>query len=300
MSRGRSSRRVALAIAAAAIIALCGSDAAGSRSTTQFDGAQLAVDSSSFGGQSLVAIDVQLQNSFSTDEAPGLAAYVDVTAPEGYKLDLSDAPGTTIGQLIGTLIAADGSDSAFALGTIDVDDPAAWAADPVAQACAPGAHAALWHASPTVLGRAVNLPIAVDAVPGTADPTYVIRICTSQAASTDFPKGIALESTGLLLPNFTAVPNGPGTSRWSALVTPASPGSLAPQPSAGFELRAVERRPNVLTLHARYEPRTNTIAIGGKVAAAGAPWANVQVALTVDTTGGQGFPTQLGAVPTRP
>jgi hypothetical protein len=101
----------------------------------------------------------------------------------------------------------------------------------------------------------------------------------------------------LAFANIATAPTAAGIYRWSALVTPAAPGSLAPQPSAAFELRAVQRRPTVLTLHARFEPKTHTAAITGKLEAAGAPWAGADVTFTSEG-GGAAAPTLLGSLPT--
>src|SRR5438105_12584425 len=119
---------------------------------------------------------------FPYDSTPGAAAEhdIDLTLPDsstlaiaavtnyvppGYTVALATAPGTVIGSATIFVSGQDAPISADLLTT----DPAASAADPKAQACAAGAHAAVWKAALTVDGAAFPLSVFVD--PTTADET---------------------------------------------------------------------------------------------------------------------------------
>jgi hypothetical protein len=276
MLRGRHLRRSpAVAVAVAALAALVGAAApATGRVSASFEGARLVVASDpSFG-----FTDIRLDLGDSANDAPGTAAHVSLTVPAGYKLDLSGHPGDRVADLIGILDTANGAtDSQFVSGTIVVDDPATYAADPVAQACAPGTHTAYWRASLTELGRQIPFPIAIDAHdPADATASYTIQYCPFAPPSDTFPLGISLTTSDIFF-STAAAPTQTGSYRWTALVTPATPGPLTPDPGSAFELRASVLVPHVLTLKAAYQPKSHTAVLTGRLSGGGQPRAGVAV-----------------------
>ena len=259
-----------VAVCAAALV--CAGSAV-SRAAAPFDGATLSVDVETFGGQSLVNADVDL--SSSSNGAPGVAARVDLTIPSGYQLNLTGKVGASVGDVLAAVTSGNGSGFTFLNATIVVEDPAVYAADPLAQACAPGPHTEVWLATAQVLGNPIELPMAVDQVDvAGSTPSYVVHWCPFVAPSAAYASGLALFDFGLTLP-LTAVPGATGTYTWSALVTPAT--SWAPDPSSAFELRALLPIPNELSAHVRYDAKAHIAVLTGKLTAGGKPRAGVDI-----------------------
>lgn len=272
-NRGSASRRLATFTAACAVALVCVGSAV-SRSAAPFDGATLSVDVETFGGQSFFIADVDLSGG-SIPSAPAVAARVDLTVPSGYQIDLTGQAGAEVGAALGAVTSGGGSGFEFANGTIVVADPAAYAADPVAQACAPGTHTAVWNMTAQLLGNPIQLPMAVDQIdnPG-GGPSYVIHYCPFAPPSAAYANGLVFLEFDLGL-QLTAMPTAAGTYTWSALVTPAS--SWVADPASTFELRALVPIPNTLTAHARYEAKSHSAVITGRLAAGGKPRAGVSV-----------------------
>lgn len=273
-NRGSARRRLVAFTAACAVALVCVGSAV-SRSAAPFDGATLGVDVETLGAQSFFIADVDLTGDTLNNSAPGVAARVDLTVPAGYQLDLTGQVGAEVGAVLGGVTSGGGSGFEFVNGTVVVADPAAYAADPVAQACAPGTHTAVWSMTAQLLGNPIQLPIAVDQVdnPGGA-PSYVVHYCPFVAPSTAYASGLVFVDFALGL-QLVGVPNGVGTYTWSALVTPAS--SWTADPAGTFELRALVPLPNTLSAHARYEAKTHSAVITGRLAAGGKPRAGVSV-----------------------
>jgi hypothetical protein len=277
MARGM---RVLVAAAAACALA-SGVPSAGAETTTApFSGASLSVVTGDIGGQSETFVDVALQTASEGGQPPGVAARVSVDVPAGFAIGTTPGPGRILGHLFATVAsAADASSTTNLDADIVVDDPSVYASDPVAQACAPGSHAAEWRATFSLLGQQLPLPIAVDTVSGAAGapPTYVLTFCPSRSPSPAFPSGVAFLDVTALVLGTVDVPSAPGAYVWSALVTPAS--QFVADATKTFELRALVPLPENLTLKAAYEPRKKTVRLSGRLTAAGAALAGAQVVI---------------------
>ena len=83
-------------------------------------------------------------------------AKVSIYAPTGYGVNTSLAPGTKIGDIEGAVNIKQLGTNVDVTGTLTTDDPAKYATDPNAQACAPGTHAAVWVASIGASGSALE------------------------------------------------------------------------------------------------------------------------------------------------
>ena len=68
-----------------------------------------------------------------------------VTVPSGYAVNLVHPVGADLGSAAAETVPTGGGNPRLFLGTLVVMDPAAYAASASAQACSPGAHAALWQ-----------------------------------------------------------------------------------------------------------------------------------------------------------
>jgi hypothetical protein len=278
--RGRIGGRSLALIGAATILVATLNSAAGATvgSSSAFEGATLYVDSV---GSADVTFDLELHPQLRTGGPPGVAARVDLMIPAGYRVNLTLRQGARVGELAGAVESAGGDPgSTYVDAPIVVDDPARYASDPAAQACAPGDHTALWRMSPKILGRPFEVPIAVDAVPQADGTAYMLHFCPLDRPSAAYPAGLALDSAMIDFARSVSAPAHAGTYRWSALVTPATPEALTPDPSATFELRAVAGLPQSLTLHARYEPRSHEAILSGLFVSGARPQAAARVRLT--------------------
>ena len=298
-NRGRRGVARATGLLLAGLVAgalvLGGPQAAGTRTSAVFDGAKLSVTQASFVGHKLLSVDVSLQSALSGGEAPGIAASVDLYVPAGVQFDLSQAPGSEVGQLSAAIAsAADGSGFTFVNAVIVVDDPARYVSDPLAQSCAPGGHGALWRAALSLFGQEIAIPIAIDATGSGGSAAYRIRLCPFRAPSASLPAGVAFLQLGLAFIDQAAVPTAPGLYTWSALVTPAS--QFVADPTRAFELRAIVPVPQTLSLSASYDSKTRSATFSGKLTAAATPRAGAVVRL-VGVTGKDRF-EDLGKVTT--
>src|SRR5262249_51416330 len=166
-----------------------------------------------------------------------------------------------------------------------------FAADPVAQACAPGTHAALWRASLAVLGAQIPLSIVVDGASGGGG--YTMRFCPLHP-----PPRVGTGAGLLLLAQFiqdpgtppVTAPATPGTYTWSALLSPPVPGTTSADPSRAAEVRLLIPIPEALSLQGRYDAKTHSAVLTGLLTAAGAPQAGVTVDLSSSTGGGHPIP----------
>jgi hypothetical protein len=194
---------------------------------------------------------------------------------------------------VGAVDASDGSGFAFVDAPIVVDDPAVFAADPVAQACAPGLHAALWRAALAVLGQQIPLSIVIDTAGG--GNAYTMRFCPLHPLP-GLSAGAGFLLMGMYIEDLATAPTTPGTYTWSALLTPPVSGTTTPDPSRTVEVRALVPLPETLTLRARYDAKTQAAVVSGALTAGGSPQAGVTVDLSSST--GSTEPTDLGSVTT--
>src|SRR5437868_2923574 len=149
--------RTAALVAVAATLALQG--AAGAR--TVAGGADVSVPelvarTASVPGQTYASLRV------TADATRPSTARIAIFAPAGGEVDLTRKVGDRVGS---ALVQVEGDTPLILGGSLVVDDPARYVADPAAQACAPGAHAAVWTFATRVLGQPIAFPVFVDTAP---------------------------------------------------------------------------------------------------------------------------------------
>jgi hypothetical protein len=112
-----------------------------------------------------------------TDLAEAHPAKVTIYVPYGYTVTLSQAPGTKVGRAIATVISK--RKTVFRGGDVVADDPAKYTTDPQAQACATGAHAAVWVITIVAAGQRLDLPVYADPTSGieTGFGAYKLQLC---------------------------------------------------------------------------------------------------------------------------
>jgi len=174
--------------------------------------------------------DLEIFRPSSTGEFAQFSIFV----PSGFDLGLSRAVGTKIGTLVAWEVAGTPH-----VGAITVDDPAKHTAD----ACALGAHLAIWMLAPSGTSP---LPAYIDQTSGseTALGGYKIVICVPSSATS----GLTLDQFDIA-PNLTN-PSSSGFYLWRVFVTPYLGG--VPNPSGAYELRSREPLPISLSLRGRY------------------------------------------------
>jgi hypothetical protein len=206
------------------------------------------------GGVTVVSSDGSEGQSIEVDlvpDKPPLPKRISIDVPRGYTLDLTAKPGAEVGQASISIVGADGPSFATGFGSLIARDPAESSSDPRLQACAPGAHAAVWTLSTSLAGQQVSLSLYVDRA-SQGDVAYMLQACSSTLASdANSAAFISLSIDSLV------APTAPGDYRWRAVVTP--------QTRAAYELQAVLPLPEALTLNARYDRKHRTAVITGKV-----------------------------------
>jgi len=245
-------------------------------SATTVDG-QFGVSSLALGTQSFTSI-------FLASSEP--VARVSVFVPQGYALDLGRSAGTKVASVIAFVGDVAGvSSPVFVDGEVVVDDPAKYASDAAAQACAPGTHAAVWRATLSVLGQPFDMPIFLDPAGG-ADPgaaAYALRLCPVWPPSSVSPSGLSTYALSLLVEGAINLPTAPGSYTWSAVVTPATERSVTPEPGRTFELRSIVPLPHTLTLRAKHDPKTKSVVLSGRLMAVGQAEVGVPISFAAST-----------------
>ena len=233
-------------------------------------------------------VDAVLDVSIATRSAA--TARVVFYVPAGWTVDTSASIGTHPGLVdLSVLDDASPSSEAFVDGELTVADPAL-GTDAIAQACAPGPHAAVWTGAFKVAGRPLSLRFYVDptSAADTALGAYRLTTCfptpylpPEQGGA---PAGMQVVEVSLLT-TFTGVPAS-GTYTWHVLVTPFVYGAGAPDDESTFEARTRMLYPYVVTLRAAYQARSDTIVASGRVLALGKPRGGVKVVVFADRMGG--------------
>jgi hypothetical protein len=213
----------------------------------------------------------------ATGAAP---AKLTILVPVGYGVDTAPAAGAKVGDVAASISAAAlGSSPTNVQGTVVADDPAKHATD----ACAPGTHAAVWVATLSAGGQSIAIPIYVDAAVGTQASTaaYVLQACLASPDVPDTsggaPLGARLLEVDFDFAKTFTLPAGAKTHAWSALVTPFLQGQTTADAAATYLLRAAVPAPHVLRLATKYDKKTHTATISGRVTAAGAPRPGIRV-----------------------
>jgi hypothetical protein len=221
----------------------------------------VAVDSS--GGSDSQTISINLE-----PDTPPFPQKITLDVPKGYTLDLSAKPGAVIGLASITIFGVDTPSLATGLGTLVAKDAKGSATDPEVQACAQGAHAAVWSLSTAIAGQKVDLTILVD-VGTEPDVAYVMSACPTGLETTNSSLAASITLTAI---EGLVSPTAPGNYRWRALV--------APRTRKPYELRALVPLPESVTLNTTYNTRRKTATLRGTVIEGGSAVARVPLTLS--------------------
>jgi hypothetical protein len=269
------------------------------------------------GGRSLADPPAELF-VFPFDNTPGTAAETDVDLslpdssslamaavtdylPTGYAVGLSSPPGTAIGQVT---IFVSGQLDPISAGLFTAD-PAPFATDTAAQACAPGAHAGVWTAALTVSGAALQLTILVDPTTGDEAARGAFRLVyclPSPSVAPDqggLPGGARVVDVDLDLQNVLTNAAGGGVLTWRAFVTPYQPGTGTPLPAGAFEVRSIVALPQILSLRRVFAAKTNVLTLSGRLVSASAPRSGINIHFAVASKADLSDARDLGVIQTQ-
>jgi len=204
-----------------------------------------------------------------------------VTVPTGYGANLAQQIGDRLGAA-----EVDFAPSGIVKGSTTVSDPSTFAANPLAQSCAPGTHTATWSLS---LEDSTSVPIAVDAIGG----SYRITLCLNALQHPGGkPVDVYFEPNGVF-----RNPSAPRIYWWSAVVTPADASGVS-NPAAAFEVQGGEPIPEPLTLRATWDARRHVLTARGVLAGGGAPRSAIHVHLFAGSTTNRDNMKEIGVATT--
>jgi hypothetical protein len=176
-----------------------------------------------------------------SDDGPDPVATIDIYAPRGYGIGLSQPFGATIGGI--TAQATNSGTSVKLAGAIKVADPASYV--PAAATCTPGhsMHDAVWTLALNGGGLSLpRIPLFVDRLSGTAVTAPArLRACLPSPATADFP--IRLTTATLTLNGVFENPPAAGEYRWTTVFT-----TYSATDTPALESQTLVRLPPRLTL----------------------------------------------------
>jgi len=225
--------------------------------------------------------DVDLDLSISADNAS--PARIVIYAPQGYSLNTGVPANTSVGTIDATAVVG-GTSLQIPEGKIVSDNPANYTAN----ACAPGAHTAVWVAH----AGSFAIPIYVDptAGPETALGAYKFVTCLLSPyvpeSAGGAPGGARLteadlgffQSSALGVTAVLTNPSTKGIYIWRVLVTPYTVGTAVPNAAGTYELRGDVFIPATLTLKKKsYKKKTKIVTLTGKLTLVGQTLAGVPI-----------------------
>jgi hypothetical protein len=193
-----------------------------------------------------------------------------IYAPLGYQANLTQTPGTKIGEVDATLILrAGGNATADATGPVVVDTVSNWV--PQATQCTGTAtHESVWRLDITVAGTPLKVPIFVDHSTG-ADATFSsvkIQFCLTGPIGT--PAGAQLLDAFFDVQKVFTSPANTQDRVWRGVMTPYVAGSPQPNPAGTVESQAIVPGKVAFTAKSKSLKKRGFVQISGKVLVDGA------------------------------
>jgi hypothetical protein len=199
---------------------------------------------------------------------PGDTEKFEIAIPTGFVLTKARTAGVRLGDATLTLASRAGGVRRLYTGSIRVEDPVAFAADPSTAACAPGKHAATWHLLVKRGSHSLDIPIALDHHAG----GQRLTLCFDAVYGT----GSRVSSFYFEPDQAFRTPGHAATFLFRATVSPlASAGG--PDASQAYEMKAYEPLPQILTVSPLYTPATKTLTVTGVLRTGGRSYAGVAV-----------------------
>jgi hypothetical protein len=200
-----------------------------------------------------------------------------IYAPPGYQANLTQAPGTKMGDVGATVILRQGGNAtAEVAGQVIADSPANWAAQ--STACTQTAtHEAVWRLDITIAGTPLQVPIFVDHSAGAeaAFSSVKIQFCLQGPIGT--PAGAQLLDAFFDIQNVFTSPANTADRVWRAVMVPYLPGTQNPNPAMIVESQAIV--PGRVSLSAKTKRlKRGVVQISGRLLVDGRSVPGVKIA----------------------
>jgi hypothetical protein len=221
-------------------------------------------------------------------------AQIVIYAPPGYKATLTQAAGTTIGDVVADVQVLDLSTNVIPLsGPVKVDSPANWTAQ--ANLCTPGSvPEAVWTLNAGVGGQTNIIPVFVshtsgaEAALGSVKMTVCFRDPTLPANDPRrSPNGTKFIDAAFSVKGVFTNPSSSGNAVWRSLFTPYTPGTGTPNPAATREAQGIVPLPYTISLK-RTKARRGFFRIAGVLNVAGSAPSGTGLVLVAGVKGKKG------------
>jgi hypothetical protein len=194
-------------------------------------------------------------------------------APRGYGTNVAQPAGTKIGD---AAAAVDVGGTTLPLqGQVVADTPAKYTSDPKAQACAPGAHAAVWVIQLLLQGQAFSIPMFVDATSGAEASlgSFKLQTCFPSPyvpeAQGGAPFGAKFVEADIDFTSAFTNPSSASVYVWRSLLTPYTAGTATPDAAGTYELRSVAFIPVTFRVKARFDKKKRQAVLTGRLVLSG-------------------------------
>jgi hypothetical protein len=189
------------------------------------------------------------------DDATAMAT---IYSPPGYRVNLSQPAGTTLGSLSGVVkLASLGNSRVNVEGTVKTDNPA----NHVTNLCAPGTHEAVWLLEFTLAGNAFRLPMYVDRVATAPESAYAsarMRVCFPSPyvpPPQGAPSGASVIVAAFSVRSVFTNPSTRGSFAWNGVFVPYTPGTATPNAALTAQSSSFVRLPIAVSMTARRQKR---------------------------------------------
>jgi len=199
-----------------------------------------------------------------------------IYAPQGYRATLTQAPGTTIGNVLAHVQVLDLSTNVLPLsGQVKTDNPANWAAQ--ANLCTPGVTPeAVWTLNAALPGQPANpIPVFVSHTAGAeaAFSSVKMTVCFRDPTlpRTDprrSPNGLKFIDAAFSAKGVFTNSSSAGNQLWRTLFTPYTPGTGTPNAAGTREAQGVVPMPYSVSIK-RVRARRGFLRFAGIVNVAG-------------------------------
>ena len=192
------------------------------------------------------------------DQADDATGVLNIYAPLGYGVTLTQAPNTRIGDLEGIVLVRALANARVPIqGTVTARDPGAYT-NPAQFPCGQGIrHEAVWVIQTTLAGNPLEIPIYVDRVTSGAEAQFAsakMRICLASpyvAPPQGAAAGASLIVAAFSVSGVFSNPNTRGTYPWNALFIPYAPGTATLNPANAAQSTSFTRLPVQLAVTAK-------------------------------------------------
>jgi hypothetical protein len=234
-------------------------------------------------------------------------ARIVIYAPQGYKGTLTQAPGTTIGDVIAHVQVLDLSTNVLPLsGQVKTESPTNWTAQ--ANLCTPGvAPEAVWTLNAALPGQPANpIPVFVSHTTGAeaAFSSVKMTVCfrdpkLPQGDPRRSPNGLKFVDAAFSVKGVFTNPSNAGNQLWRTLFTPYTPGTGTPNAAGTREAQGVVPTPYSVSVK-RVRARHGFLRFAGLVNVAGSLPSGTTLTLYAGVKGKSGITfKKVGSTRTR-